>query len=368
MTPWSNRGNGGGPNGGNNGPWGGGSGPRGSQQPPNLEDLLKQIQDQLKRMIPGGVGGFRGFIIALLIIATVWGVSGFYRVEPDEQGVVLRFGEWVKTTMPGLHYHLPMPIESVITPKVTKIHREEIGFRSASTNNTSVRNVPEEALMLTGDENIVEINFSVFWRIKDAGAYLFNIERQESTVKAAAEAAMRQIVGKNTISAAISGGRLRIQEESLELLQKVLDSYQAGIEVTEVNLQKSDPPAAVLDAYRDVQRAIADRQTAIAEAQAYKNDIVPRARGEAEQKIQAAEAYREQVEAEATGEAERFLSVYKQYALAKDVTIRRLYLETMEEIFQGTNKVIIDQAAGAQGVVPYLPLNELQRRIQEGGN
>jgi len=366
MTPWSNRGSGGSSGGNGGGPWGG-SGPRGPQ-PPNLEDLIRQGQERFRKFTPGNFGGGRGALVVLLVISIVWGLSGFYRVEPDEQGVVLRFGEWVKTTVPGLHYHLPMPIESVITPKVTSINREEIGFRSANANNTSVRNVPEEALMLTGDENIVEINFAVFWRIKDAGAFLFNIERQQATVKAAAEASMRQTIGDTSIALALSEGRADIGQITKARMQTILDSYDSGIEVTEVNLQKADPPSAVIDAYRDVQRAIADRAREIAEARAYSNDIVPRARGEAAQMIQGAEAYREQVAAEATGEAERFLSVYAEYSLAKDVTLRRLYLETMEQVFKGASKVIIDQTPGAQGVVPYLPLPELQRRIREGAN
>ena len=363
MPPWSNRG--GGVSGGDgNGPWGR-PGPRGPQ-PPNIEELMRQGQDRFRRMMPRGMGGGRGLLLVVLIVAAVWGMSGFYRVEPDEQGVVLRFGEWTSTTLPGLHYHLPAPVEAVVTPKVTTVHREEIGFRSANATGAALRNVLEEALMLTGDENIIEVNFSVFWRIKDAGAYLFNIERQETTVKAAAEAAMRQVIGNNAIARALSEGRLEIQIATRSLMQEILDSYGAGIEVTEVNTQKADPPGAVLDSYRDVQRARADRERQINEAQAYQNDIIPRARGEAEQMIQAAEAYREQVVAEADGDAQRFLLVYQEYVLAKDVTLRRLYLETMEEVLGGANKVIVDQAGEAgQGVIPYLPLPELQRRSQE---
>jgi len=366
MVPWSNKG--GGPTSGNGGgPWGSPGSPRGPQ-PPSLEELLRQAQGRLRRFLPGGVGTGRGIIFATLLIAVVWAITGFYRVEPDEQGVVLRFGEWVTTTVPGLHYHFPAPIESVITPKVTNVHREEIGFRAANATSTSLRNVPEEALMLTGDENIVDINFSVFWRIKDAGAYLFNIERQEATVKAAAEAAMRQVVGINAIERALSEGRLEIQIETRTLMQEILDYYATGIEVTEVNLQKADPPAAVIDSYRDVQRAKADAEREINEAQAYENDIVPRARGEAAQMIQGAEAYKAKVVAEADGDAKRFISVYEEYVLAKDVTMRRIYLETMEQVFLGANKVVIDQVPGAQGVVPYLPLSELQRRTQGVGD
>ena len=355
--PWNNRG--GGASGGNGGgPWGS-PGPRGPQ-PPNLEDLLRQGQDRFRRMLPRGTGGVRGVLVLALILAAVWCVSGFYRVLPDEQGVVLRFGALQATTVPGLHYHLPAPIETVETPKVTTVHREEVGFRATDGSAAATRSVPEEALMLTGDENIIEINFTVFWRIKDAGAYLFNIEAPDSTVKAAAEAAMREVIGQTTLVSAQTEGRLQIEVSTRERLQQILDDYGAGIEITEINLQKSDPPAAVLDAYRDVQRARADMERLRNEAEAYANDVVPRARGEAEQMIQAAEAYREQVVAEAEGDAQRFLSVYREYAQAREVTMRRIYIETMELVLGGANKVIVDQTGGS-GVIPYLPLPELQR-------
>ena len=359
--PWNNRG--GGAQGGNGGPWGQ-PGPR-SPQPPNLEDLLRQAQEWFRRMMPGSVGGGRGFLLVLLILIAVWGASGFYRVQPDEQGVVLRFGEWVKTTLPGLHYHLPAPIETAETPKVTTVHRVEVGFRPAEAGRVAVRDVEEEALMLTRDENIIDINFSVFWRIKDAGAYLFNVQDPDLTVKNLAESSMREVIGNTPILRAQTEGRLEIEISTRERMQQILDLYGAGIEVTEVNLQKSDPPQAVIDAYRDVQRALADRERQRNEAEAYQNDIIPRARGEAEQLVQAAEAYREQVVVESEGDAQRFLSVYREYVQAKDVTLQRLYLETMELVLQGASKVIVDQPGGA-GVVPYLPLPELQRRAQEG--
>jgi membrane protease subunit HflK len=316
-------------------------------------------------LLPTGVGVGSALLVAVLIVAAIWGFSGFYRVQPDEQGVVLRFGAWTKTSVPGLHYHLPSPFESVETPKVTTVHREEVGFRTTDASGTTSRNVGEEALMLTGDENIIDVNFSVFWRISDAGAYLFNIESPDATVKAAAEAAMREVIGQTTLVAAQTGGRLEIEVSTRNRLQEIMDEYGAGIEITEINLQKSDPPGAVLDAYRDVQRARADMERVVNEAEAYRNDVVPRARGEAAQIQEAAEAYREQIEAQAEGEAERFLSVYREYAYAPEVTMRRIYIETMEEVFRGANKVLVDQAGGSSGVIPYLPLPELQRRLKE---
>ena len=353
--PWSNQGGG-----GNRGPWGQGPG---GQQPPNLEELLRQSQDKFKRFLPGGGGGVKMIGLVVLVLAALWAASGFYKVEPDEQGVVLRFGKWINTTQSGLNYHLPSPIESVMTPKVTRINRIDVGFRTAGDfgRSTSTRDVPEESLMLTGDENIIDIDFAVFWRINDAGRYLFNIQNPDATVKAAAESAMREIVGKTKIADALAEGRQKVEITAQVLLQEVLDSYKAGIEVTEVKLQKVDPPAAVIDAFRDVQRARADQERQSNEAEGYANDIIPRARGEAEQMIQQAQAYKQEVVARAEGETSRFLAVYKEYARAKDVTTKRIYLQTMEEVLRGISKIVVDNKGGS-GVVPYLALPELGKK------
>ena len=360
---WNNQGGGG--SSGNGGPWGQQPGQRGPQ-PPNLEDLLRQGQDRFKRALPSGVGGGRGLVLILLIAVVVWGTSGFYRVQPDEQGIVMRFGAFVEKTLPGLHYHFPAPFESVLTPKVTLIHQIDIGLRVAEGRTGGSRDVPEESLMLTKDENIVDIDFAVFWRIEDAADFLFNIQGQEVTIKAAAESAMREVIGNIGIEEAQTEGRLQIEIDTRNRLQQILDSYEAGVNVVDVNLLKSDPPGAVIDAYRDVQRARADNERLQNEADAYKNDIVPRARGDAATIIQAAEGYKAQVVAEATGDAERFNSILAEYSKAKEVTTRRMFLETMELVLQGATKVIVDQQGGA-GVVPYLPLPELQKRAG-GGN
>jgi membrane protease subunit HflK len=342
------------------GPWG--QGPRGPQ-PPNLEDLLRKGQDRFRGILPGGGGGGRGLILIGLVILAIWAASGFYRVQPDEQGVVLRFGRWTETTQPGLNYHLPAPIEEVETPKVTRVNRIDIGFRTAGDlgRATASRDVPEESLMLTGDENIIDIDFAVFWVIKDAGQFLFNIQNPEATAKAAAESAMREVVGKTVIAQALAEGRQKIEDEVRSLTQEILDSYGAGILVQEVKLQKVDPPGPVIDAFRDVQRARADLERQRNEAEAYANDVLPRARGEAEKMIQEAEAYRQEVVARAEGDANRFLAVYKEFSRARDVTTRRIYLETMEQVLRGINKIIVDNKGGT-GVVPYLPLPELQKR------
>jgi membrane protease subunit HflK len=363
--PWSNQGGGwqgggGSGGGGGRGPWGQGpSGPK----PPDLEELLRKGQDRFKGFLPGGAWGGRGILLVILIIVAVWMFSGFYRVQPDEQGVVLTFGEWTETTQSGLNYHLPYPIQDHETPKVTRVNRIEVGYASPEFRRTAGRrDVPEESLMLTGDENIIDIDFTVFWVINDAGKYLFNIDRPEETVKAMAESAMREVIGKNKLQSALTEGREPIEQATKELMQSVLDEYESGVLITQVKMQKVDPPGAVIDAFRDVQAAKADKERQINEAEAYSNDVIPRARGDAQKIIEDAQAYKQRVIAEAEGEAQRFLAVHKQYELAKDVTSRRLYLETMEQVLRGSEKVIIDSGAGGSGVVPYLPLPELQKK------
>jgi len=337
---------------------------------PDLEDLLRKGQDRFKRMFPGGFGGGKGIGIALGVVAVLWLASGFYRVQPDEQGVVLRFGEYVKTTEPGLRWHLPSPIESAMTPKVTRENRIDIGYRSAGGDGrrTATQDIEDESLMLTGDENIIDIDFAVFWVIKDAGAYLFNIRDPEATVKKAAESAMREVIGRTDIQPALTEARSDIELSTRRLLQAMLDEYQSGIEIRRIQLQKVDPPAPVVDAFNDVQRARQDRERLRNEAEAYRNDILPRARGEAEKLIQEASAYREQVVSLAQGDAQRFRQVLAAYQVAPEVTAKRLYLETMQEVLGNANKIIIDEPrnGGAGNVLPYLPLNELLQRRGNG--
>ncbi len=353
----------------NQSPWGtppgGGSGNGGFRKgptPPNIDEVISKLQSIINRFLGGGKGGAKPIIIGLIILLVVWTLSGLYRVLPDEQGVVLRFGKFVKTTQPGLNYHLPFPIENVLTPKVTKVNRMDIGFRSERDSGFSsggVADVPEESLMLTGDENIVNIDFSVFWVIKDAGNFLFKIQDPEGTVKAAAETAMREVIARSDIQPILTEGRSLIEADTQEIIQKILDEYTSGIQITQVQTQKADPPDQVIDAFRDVQAARADMERSKNEAEAYANDVIPRARGEAAKILQAAEAYKKEVVAKAEGEASRFLSIYNEYAKAKKVTQERMYLETMEEVLADINKIIIDKNSG-EGVVPYLPLQELK--------
>ena len=347
-------------------PGGGGNGSGRGPTPPDIDAIIRDIQNKINKFLPGGSkSGGKPIGLILIILLFVWLASGLYRVGPDEQGVVLRFGKFIKTTQPGLHYHIPVPIETVETPKVTKVNRIDIGFRSERDSGFStgggVADVPQESLMLTGDENIVNIDFSVFWVIKDAGKFLFEIQDPEGTVKAAAETAMREVIAKSDIQPILTEGRAKIEVETQEIIQSILDEYQSGIQVTQVQTQKADPPDQVIDAFRDVQAARADMERSKNEAEAYANDVIPRARGEAAKIMQAAEAYKQQVVAASEGEASRFLSIFNEYEKAKEVTQERMYLETMEKVLADIDKVIIEKNAGS-GVVPYLPLPELGKK------
>jgi membrane protease subunit HflK len=319
-------------------------------------------------MIPGGGASPKIIILLVVVAAMLWLATGFYRVQPGQQGVALIFGKVVKSTPPGLDYNLPAPIGEVFTPQVDRSRRVDIGFRGAgevSRGRNSERDVLEESLMLTGDQNIVDMDFTVFWKISDASKYLFNIRVPENTVKVVAESAMREVVGQTNFDVAVTTGRESMQDKTKELMQTILNQYESGIEITTVQLQKSDPPSEVIDAFNDVQRARQDRDRLRNEAEAYANSIVPVARGLAEKDIQQAQGYREQQIQEAQGEADRFTSVYKAYKVAPEVTRRRMYLETLGEVLGSARKVIIDQKGGGSGVIPYLPLPEVQRRQEQ---
>jgi membrane protease subunit HflK len=370
--PWENKG---GSGGGNGGPWGGGSGggdgpwgrggggaPGGGRKPPDFEDFIRKGQDRFRRMMPGGRRfGPSGVFLVLLALLLLWGFSGVYRVQTNQEGVVLRFGEWVDTTQSGLHWHWPTPIESVILPGVTDVHQIDIGFRMLGGDRRTgqTRSVPEESLMVTGDQNIIDIQFTVQWRIADAGLFLFRIREPEATVKIAAESAMREIIGRTDIQPALAEARGQVETDARNLLQLTLDEYEAGIEITGLVLQQVQPPGPVIDAFNDVQRAIQDRDRLKKQAEAYERDIIPRAHGEATRMTQAAEAYRERLIKEAEGEAQRFTQVYDAYKSSPDITRRRMYLETLQEILSSTDKVIME--GGAQSPLPYLPLPDLRR-------
>jgi membrane protease subunit HflK len=373
--PWNQ--NGGGWKGGTGGPWG--QGPVGGGSggpPPDLEEILRRSQDKLRQAMPGGLGAFGTFIVVIVAAAAIAYFGFTVRINPDERAVVQRFGKFDRELSNGLNFRWPYPVEEVTVIAYTRQNRVEIGFSSGSGGPYgSVRtpNRPEESLMLTGDGNIVDVNFNVFWNVKDASAFLFNVRNQgdgldaSSNVKAVSESAMREVIGQNKSQAILTGGRQEIEDATKALIQRTLDGYNSGIQITQVNLQKVDPPAEVIAAFRDVQAARADKERAGNEAETYANRVIPEARGEATRIVQAAQGYREQAVAEAKGRTERFLKVYEEYQKAPDVTRRRMYLETLERVLGGMDKIIIDEKAGASGVVPYLPLTDLQRATQSGG-
>lgn len=378
--PWSNNTGGGGGGGGpwgprNNGPWGGGpqnggGGGGGQNRPPDLEDIFRKGQDRLRKVMPGGGGRIGGIGLAVVALAgvLVWLATGIYTVRPNEIGIERVFGKYRNVAPPGLHYNWPAPIGRVDKP-VIAVQSIEVGMRT-DRGRGGLRDVPAESLMLTGDENIVDIDFSVLWRVdeKNPQNFIFNMRNTEATVKAVAEAAMREIIGKSNALPVLTGARQAIENTVQELMQRTLNDYGAGVLIQQVQMQKVDPPAQVIEAFRDVQAARADQERAQNEAQGYANKVVPEARGEAARIIQQAEAERERMIAGARGEAAQFIKLYEEYRKAPDVTRQRLYLESVERIYRGMDKIILDQnnggAGGGQGIVPYLPLNELNRRPQ----
>jgi membrane protease subunit HflK len=327
---------------------------------------LGELWEQLRARFPsdgGGGGGGRSLnpYLVTAVVLLLWAASGIYIVAPDERGVVLRFGEVVREAESGPHYRLPWPFEQVLKPSVTSIRKEEMGFRTIEGGAPArYQEVADEALMLTGDENIVKLEFIVQYKVRaDAqgtSAFLFNIRDPQGTLRAIAEAAMREVIGRTNIDGALTEGKDEIQVAARQELQRILDSYAAGLEVVTVQLQDVDPPDQVTEAFKDVISAQQDKERLINEAAGYANDVVPRARGEAAQQINQAEGYRESKVLDAAGVAKRFVALHAEYAKAKDVTRRRLYLETMEAILPGMNKIIMDDLSAKQAV-PYLPLD-----------
>lgn len=350
----------------NNGPWGNDSP---WNEPENTASPGKVI-DFANIKKPGGFDFKISWIIAA--VALLWLATGFYQVQPNEQGVVLRFGKYADTTDAGLHYHLPYPIEEVVKVNITQERSINLGVAEAYTtaNRVAIRNGQTgnadplksftESHMLTGDENIVDVNLTVVWRIKNAKNYLFSMQDPDNTVRVAAQSVLREIVGQSEMQAIITGDRGKVEDETKAELQKVMDEFGSGIEIVRVKLQKADPPKQVVDAFNEVQRAKADMERFKNEAEAYRNEILPKARGEASQLLQNAQAYKEAVVNKAQGEAERFNSVYNAYKEGKNVTARRMYLETMENVLEKSQKIILDQGKAGNGVVPYLPLDKLK--------
>ena len=371
--PW-----GGGSGGGGGGPWGGGGGggnrgggggggPFGSRRPPDMEDVIRKGQERLRNLIPGGFGSYKGVVLIVLAGLVIWLATGFFRVQPNQQAIQLVFGKpFGKPVEPGLHYNLPGPIGNVVVVNVQDQRRVVIGSRSGATDRSpqytrGPRPTSTENLMLTGDENIVDIEFAVLWQIKDVFKYAFDVRNPEENVRAAAEAAMREVIGRSNLQYAQTEGRSRIEQDAKDLLQRILDDYGLGVRISNVQLLRVDPPQEVIAAFRDVQAARADKEKSINEANTYRNQVLPRAKGEAESIIQRAEAYKAEIVARASGDAQRFDQVYEQYNKAKDITAERLYLDTMEEVLRNVNKVLVDKnTTPGGGVLPYLPLPELR--------
>ena len=331
---------------------------------PDLDGLIRQAQAFVRNLLPGGRGvGLGGVTILVAVVVALWFASGFYRVQPDEQGIVLRFGAYKYWTPPGLHWHIPWPVEAVERPAVTRINRTEIGFRSSASGtiqggtDQSGRDVLVESLMLTGDENIIDIDFAVFWRIRpnDASKFLFNARRPADLVFGVAESSMREVIGRTPNQPALTQLRAQIETDVMHQTQEILDRYNVGLEITQVQLQKVDPPAAVVESFRDVQRANTDAERMRNEAESYHNDIVPRARGEAARLIAEAQGVKQASVAEATGQSQRFEVVLKAYQLAKDITVRRMYLDAMQSVLSHARTLVVDDKL--KGLVPFLPLN-----------
>ncbi|TPP11417.1 FtsH protease activity modulator HflK [Rhizobium glycinendophyticum] len=360
--PWSNQnGGGGGPWGGgggggnNQGPWGQGpnrprGGGGGGNQPPDLEDLIRRGQDRLRNVVPGGFNG-GAFVIVGLVLIAFWAIQAIYTVQPDERGVELRFGKpKEEVSMPGLHFHL-WPIEQVEIVKVTE-QQQNVGSRATSNN-------PGAGLMLSGDQNIVSVQFSVLFTVSDPQAYLFNLEDPSQTLQQVAESAMREVVGRRPAQDVFRDNREDISTQVRDIIQGTMDNYGAGIAINAVPIEDAAPPREVAEAFEEVQRAQQDEDRFVEEANQYANQRLGQARGQSAQIREEAAAYKDQVVKEAEGEAQRFISIYDEYAKAPDVTRQRIYLETMENVLRNSNKVIIDEK---QGVVPYLPLNEITRQ------
>jgi modulator of FtsH protease HflK len=368
LMAWNNQG---GPwgGGGNKSPWGRGPNPGsgGGNRPRDFEQLLRRGQDRMRNLLPGGIGSGRGFLLILAALVVVWVATGFYVVTPGQVGVNLVFGTYKGQTDPGWHWNWPWPAGEVLKPNVTQRYSTEIGYTTAAGTEAD-RDVPEESLMLTGDENIVDVRARVLWRISDVEKYLFQIDDPETSVKNAAEAAIREIAGQSKFQEITTDKIADIASRSQELTQKILDSYDSGITVDELTFQNVAAPQDVRDAFLDVQRAKADRVSSVNQANGYANKLKQDAAGQAVQIVRQAEAYKAQKVAIAQGDTQRFLSVYEQYKVNPAITERRLYLDTMSDVFGRMNKVLVDPGiggpGGGSGVVPYLPLEQLLQKQQ----
>lgn len=348
-----------------NNPWGSGGsgGGGGGQEPPDLDDLLRKAQLNFNTVMPGGTGSGKIIALAILVVVALWLASGFYVVNPGEHAVIQRFGAWSRTQAdPGLGYHLPAPFETAIIINVEEIRKLTIGFTEGySRSGAAKRDIPEESLMLTSDRNIVDLDLEIQWNIKSSEEFLFEIYDQENTIKKVAESAIREVVGQTNMFPIITNQRQEVADKTKKIIQENLDEYKSGVNITQVLIQQAEVHPEVQNAFQDVQSAKQDAEDVQNRADAYRQDILPKARGEAIKMLQEAEAYKQSVIARANGDADRFNSVYEAYLKGKDVTKERMYIETMENVLKNAQKIIIGEGEG-QGVVPYLPLTELNKK------
>lgn len=363
-NPWGNN-----KGGSRKNPWGQPGGAGGPEQP-DLDDMFRKFGDGFKGFMGNGDDGKTGKIIIIGLIAAIalWLASGFYIVNPGEHAVVQRFGEHERTKVTeGLGYHLPTPIENVTIVNVQETRQMTIGFYERSTRTGAAKqDIPEESLMLTSDRNIVDLDLVIQWNIKSAEDFLFRIQDQEGTIKKVAESAIREAVGQTLMFPIITTGRDAVADMARRIIQANLDEYHSGVNINQVLIQQAEVHPDVQKAFQDVQSAKQDAEDVQNRAQAYREDIIPKARGEAVQLVRRAEAYKESTVARATGDADRFNSVLKAYQSGQDVTKKRIYIETMESVLKNAQKIILDDNAGS-GVVPYLPLNELNRKQPAAG-
>ena len=363
----------------NNGPWGPSSGPKSNggggnpwtrkdsssspppkgEMPPDLEKLLREIESKLRRWHTKNGGPLQMFALGLLVIIGLWLLSGVYQVGTSQAGVVMRFGAFNRIETAGLHYHAPYPIEDVLLPNITSQNKIEIGFRSTADDIENPRTLAEESMMLTQDENFINVQFTVFWRVGDIQKYLFEIRNPQTTIKMAAESAMREVIGQNKLQFALTDGRSQIADSTRERLQKLMDGYNSGVIISQINLQTVAVPDEVTAAFQDVVNARLDQERFRNEAMTHANEVVPKAKGEAAKVTQQAMAYRDQKIALAQGDAGRFKEVLAAYNGSREVTMKRLYLEAMESVLGPARKIILDKAGS--GAVPYLPLQDMLR-------
>lgn len=348
-------------------PWARRNGPS-SSGGNNIDDLIDTIQNRIRKMMSGGgsspkgggtkgnppKGNWRAFALLGMGAVVLWLGTGLYRVQEGEIGVVLRFGEMVRTSLPGLQYHLPAPFESVIVQKVAAVNTIDGGMKAEKNGDSA-----EATLILTGDENMVHTNYTILWKIKDVSEYLFTARNPDETIRVAAESVVREVIGQTTARLALTEGRGQIETRSQEILQKLLDQYKMGIQIVSIQLQNVAPPHQVVDAFNDLQASLVNADQSRNEAEAYKNEIIPRAEGQAAQIANEATAYSQRKIAEAEGEAGRFKQVLTAFETYPSITLKRYYLETMQAILSKTSKIILDEKVG-RGILPYLPLNELK--------